>query len=104
LVNQNGRHACEVELWRLKGERLLHQAAPDAAQAETCFQQALTLARHQQAKSWELRATMSLAWLWQQQGQRFEARQLLADVYGWFIEGWDTADRQEAGALLEALA
>jgi predicted ATPase len=83
---------------------LLQQAIPDAAQAEACFQQALAIARRQQAKSWELRAAMSLARLWQQQGKRAEARELLAPIYGWFTEGFDTADLQEAGVLLDALA
>ena len=71
--------------------------------AEACFQRALDIARHQQAKSLELRAATSLARLWQQQGKRDDARQLLAEVYGWFTEGFDTADLQEAKALLEAL-
>ena len=70
---------------------------------EVCFQQALTIARHQQAKAWELRAAMSLSRLWQQQGKRTEAYELLAPVYGWFTEGFDTADLQEAKALLEEL-
>ena len=74
------------------------------AEAETCFQQALDMARRQQAKSLELRAAMSLGRLWQQQGKRAEAHELLAPVYGWFTEGFDTADLQEAKALLEALA
>jgi len=72
-------------------------------QAEACFQQALAVAHHQQAKSWELRAAMSLSRLWQRQGKRDAARQVLAEVYGWFTEGFDTADLQEAKALLEAL-
>jgi predicted ATPase len=76
----------------------------DEAEAEACFQQALAVARRQQAKSWALRAAMSLARLWQQQGNRNEARQLLAGIYGWFAEGFDTADLQEAKALLEELA
>ena len=71
--------------------------------AEECFQQSLAVARHQQAKSLELRAALSLSRLWQQQGKRAEARELLAPVYGWFTEGFDTADLQEARALLEAL-
>jgi predicted ATPase len=71
---------------------------------ETCFQQALDLARHQQAKSWELRAAMSLSRLWQQHGKREEAYELLAPIYGWFTEGFDTPDLQEAKALLEELA
>jgi predicted ATPase len=93
-----------VEAHRLQGELLLRQATPDAVQAEACFQQALTIARHQQAQSWERRAATSLACLWQHQGKRAEAYELLAPVYGWFTEGFDTADLQEAKALLEALA
>jgi predicted ATPase len=92
-----------AEAYRLQGELLLRQATPDAAQAEACFQQALAVARRQQAKSWELRAAMSLSRLWQQQGKQAEARALLAPVYGWFTEGFDTADLQEAKALLAAL-
>jgi class 3 adenylate cyclase/predicted ATPase len=94
----------EPELHRLRGELLLRQAVPDVPQAEACFQQALAIARRQQAKSWELRTTMSLARLWQQQGKRDEARQLLAEVYDWFTEGFDTPDLQEARALLDVLA
>jgi predicted ATPase len=93
-----------AELYRLKGELLLGQALPDADQAETCFRRALDVTRHQQAKSWELRAAMSLSRLWQRQGKRADARELLAPLYGWFTEGFDTADLQEAKALLEALA
>ena len=92
-----------AELSRLKGALLLRQDVPDAAQAEACFQQALAVARQQQAKSWELRATMSLGRLWQQQGKQAEARALLAPIYGWFTEGFDTADLQEARALLDSL-
>jgi predicted ATPase len=73
------------------------------AEAEVCFQQALTIARRQQAKSWELRVAMSLSRLWQCQRKRDEARELLAPVYGWFSEGFDTADLQEARALLEEM-
>jgi predicted ATPase len=93
-------------LYRLKGECLLAQTGKrcKAREAEECFRQALAIARRQQAKSWELRATMSLSRLWQQQGKRQEAHDLLAPVYGWFTEGFDTADLQEAKALLEALA
>jgi predicted ATPase len=72
-------------------------------EAEACFQQALAVARRQQAKSLELRAAMSLSRLWQRQGKRVEARELLAEIYGWFTEGFDTADLQEARALLEVL-
>jgi predicted ATPase len=74
------------------------------AEAEACFQQAIEIARKQQAKSWELRATVSLARLWQSQGKKDQARQMLADIYGWFTEGFDTKDLQEAKALLEALS
>jgi predicted ATPase len=93
----------EGELYRVKGELLLRQRIPDAPEAETCLRQALDLARRQQAKSLELRAAMSLARLWQRQGKRAEARDLLAPIYGWFTEGFDTADLQEAKALLEEL-
>ena len=75
-----------------------------ALAAEECFQQALTVARRQQAKSYELRAAMSLSCLWQQQGKHAAARQLLAPLYGWFTEGFDTADLQEAKAFLEGRA
>ena len=77
---------------------------PDAAKAETYFDRALTVARQQQTKSWELRAAMSLARLWRDQGEVQQARELLAPVYGWFTEGFDTRDLKEAKALLEELA
>ena len=89
---------------RLKGELLLTRSAEKHAEAETCFHQALDVARRQQAKSLELRAAMSLARLWQQQGKRDDAYALLAPLYGWFTEGFDTADLQEARALLDALS
>ena len=97
----------EAELYRLQGALLLAQGDKgqrEQEEAEACFQQALVTARRQQAKSLELRAAMSLARLWQQQGRRAEAHQLLAEVYGWFTEGFETADVQEAGALLEQLS
>jgi predicted ATPase len=93
-----------AELYRLKGALLQQQAVPEAAQAAACFHQALDVARQQQAKSWELRAAMSLARLWQSQDKRTEARQVLDEVYRWFTEGFDTADLQEARALLVELA
>ena len=99
----SGRGDLLADAYRLQGELLLRQAFPDTAQAEACLHQALAIARRQQAKSWELRAAMSLARLWQQQGKRAEARQLLAPIYGWFTEGFDTADLQEANALLGEL-
>jgi class 3 adenylate cyclase/predicted ATPase len=94
----------EAELYRIKGELLLRQDVADAPQAEACFQQAIAVARRQQAKSYELRAAMSLSRLWQQQAKRDGARQLLAEVYGWFTEGFHTPDLQEARALLEELS
>ena len=98
-----GRGDMLAEAYRLQGELLLRQAVPDAAQAHVCFQQALALARRQHAKSWELRASVSLSRLWQHQGKHAAAYDLLAPVYGWFTEGFDTADLQEAKALLEEL-
>jgi predicted ATPase len=94
----------EAELHRLRGELLLQHTGAQPEEAETCFQQALDVARRQEAKSLELRAAMSLARLRQRQGKRQEAHDLLAPVYGWFTEGFDTADLQEAKALREALA
>jgi predicted ATPase/class 3 adenylate cyclase len=98
----------EAELYRLKGELTL-QSKPSSPQsqveeAEACFHKAIEIARRQQAKSLELRAAMSLARLWQRQGKQHEAHQLLAEIYGWFTEGFDTKDLQEAKALLEKLA
>jgi predicted ATPase len=90
-------------VYRLKGELLLQEAPAHRAEAERNFQQALAVSRRQQARSWELRAALSLSRLWQRQGKQEEARELLAPVYGWFTEGFDTADLQEAKALLEAL-
>ena len=90
----------EAEVHRTAGEIALL----DAAKAEAYFERALAVARQQQAKSWELRASMSLARLWRDQGKMREARELLAPVYGWFTEGFDTRDLKEAKALLEELA
>jgi len=101
-VDSTGERFYEAELHRLQGELLLVHAHDQPA-AAVCFHQALAVARHQQAKSLELRAAMSLARLWQQQGKRAEARELLAPIYGWFTEGFDTADLQDAKALLEEL-
>jgi DNA-binding winged helix-turn-helix (wHTH) protein/predicted ATPase len=104
VFEASGRGDLLAEAYRLQGEFLLRQAVPEMAQAEACWQQALTIARRQQAKSWELCAATSLARLWQRQGKRAEARALLAPIYGWFTEGFDTADLQKAKALLEELA
>jgi predicted ATPase len=92
----------EAELYRLRGELLLAQC-PGPAEAETCFQQALDIARRQEAKALELRAAMSLSRLWPAQGKHDAARTLLVGTYGWFTEGFDTADLQAARALLETL-
>jgi predicted ATPase len=99
----SGRGDLLAEAYRLQGTFLLRQAPPEAAQAEACFQQAIALARRQQAKSYALWTAISLSRLWQQ-GKRDEAHQLLAPLYGWFTEGFDTADLQEARALIEELS
>ena len=95
---------CEAEINRTAGEIALMSPEPDAAKAEAYFERALAVARAQQAKSWELRAAMSLARLWRDQGKRDEARELLAPVYGWFTEGFDTLDLKEAKASLDELS
>ena len=102
-VQSTGERYYEAELYRLQGALLLQGAVPDALQAERCFQHALEVARGQQARSWELRAALSLSRLWQRQGQHTAAYALLAAVYHWFTEGFDTPDLQEAGTLLEVL-
>jgi predicted ATPase len=104
LVDQSEERYWEAEIHRLKGESLLARSAENQVEAEACVHTALNVARRQEAKSLELRAAMSLARLWQQQGKRQEAYDLLAPVYGWFTEGFDTADLIEAKALLDALA
>ena len=103
LMEQQEERWGEAEVHRLRGILLLRQAKTPQAEAEACFQQALDVARRQEAKSWELRAAMSLGRLWQQQGKRAEAHACLAPIYGWFTEGFDTADLQEAKTLLEEL-
>jgi predicted ATPase len=95
---------CEADIHRTAGEIALLSPEADTAKAEAYFERALAVARQQQAKSWELRAAMSLARLWRDQGKRDEARELLAPVYGWFIEGFDTRDLKEANTLLDELA
>ena len=101
MVDKTGERYHEAELHRLHGELLLRQAVPDVPAAEADFLHALAIARQQGAKSLELRAVMRLSRLWQSQGKRAEARQILADLYGWFTEGFDTADLQEAKELLD---
>jgi predicted ATPase len=103
LVEQQEERCWEAEVHRLRGVVLLRQPGTPQTEVEAWLQQALDVARGQEAKSLELRAAMSLAHLWWQQGKRDEARELLAPVYGWFTEGFDTADLQEAKALLDAL-
>jgi TOMM system kinase/cyclase fusion protein len=108
LVNRTGERFYEAELYRLKGELTLRQFKVQSSkckveEAGECFQKAIDVARHQSAKSLELRATVSLARLWQQQGKQKEAHQMLSEVYGWFTEGFDTKDLQEAKALLDEL-
>ena len=122
IVNKTGERFYEAELYRLKGELTLAQSSVQGlassvtstqhptpstqaeAEAEACFLKAIEIARRQQAKSLELRAVMSLSQLWQQQGKQDEARQMLAEIYGWFTEGFDTKDLQEAKTVLEELS
>jgi predicted ATPase len=124
MVNKNEERWCETELYRLKGELSLQSKQVKASQsksedanpqsltpnlqaeaeAEACFLKAIEIARRQSAKSLELRAVMSLSRLWQQQGKKEEARQMLAEIYGWFTEGFDTVDLKEAKALLDELS
>jgi predicted ATPase len=104
LVDKTGERWYEPELYRLKGTLLLQQSSDNQAEAEACFQHAIRIAQSQRAKSWELRAATSLARLWQQQGTRQEAHDLLAPVYNWFTEGFDTVDLKDAKALLDELA
>jgi len=112
-VNRTGGRLWEAELYRGKGELLLAREGKNqkakgkkeaVSEAESCFSQAIDIARSQSAKSLELRATISLSRLWQKQGKKQEARQLLAEIYGWFTEGFDTADLKEANVLLEELS
>jgi class 3 adenylate cyclase/predicted ATPase len=102
-VGRNDERLYAAEVHRIKGDLLLRKPAPDPAQAECCFEQALNIARGAEAKSWELRAATSLARMWLQHNRFDEARTLLAPVYEWFTEGFDTADLQDAKALLDQL-
>jgi predicted ATPase len=103
LVHNQGIHLYEAELYRYKGKLLLALTAENRAEAAACFHHALDVARRQQAKSLELRATVSLVRLWQHQGKCAEAYALLAPIYDWFTEGFDTTDLQDAKALLVEL-
>ena len=93
-----------AEVHRIAGEIALMSPEPDAAKAEAYLERALAVARKQQAKTWELRAAISVARLWRDQGKPQQAREVLAPVYGWFTEGFDTSDLKEAKALLDALS
>jgi tetratricopeptide (TPR) repeat protein len=104
LVERTEDRLWEAEVHRIAGEIMLQSPQPDAAKAEAHFERALMVARQQEAKSWELRAAMSMARLWRDQGKRQQARELLAPIYGWFTEGFDTRDLKEAKALLEEIA
>jgi predicted ATPase len=103
VIEQHEERWWEAEVCRLRGVLLLRQTGPEKAEAETWLQRALDVARHQEAKSLELRTAMSLARLWRQQGNRTKAYDLLVPIYGWFTEGFDTVDLQEAKALLAEL-
>jgi predicted ATPase len=104
FADQKQDRYCEAETYRLKGMLLLEQDDSNAGEAQRCFQRAIEIARKQSAKSYELRATTSVARLYASQGRRDEARATLADIYGWFTEGFDTADLKDAKALLDEMA
>jgi predicted ATPase/class 3 adenylate cyclase len=104
LVNKTGARYYEAELHRTEGELMLTQSEPDDVPAESCFRSAIDVAHRQSAKSWELRATVSLAQLLRDTGRRHEARTMLAEIYNWFTEGFDTADLKDAKALLDELS
>jgi predicted ATPase len=103
IADENEDRYYEPETYRLKGELLLKQNDSNVEEAENCFRRAIEIARNQSAKSWELRATTSLARLLVQHGRRDEARTRLAEIYNWFTEGFDTADLEDANALLDEL-
>jgi predicted ATPase len=102
-AQEHGNRGSEAETHRLKGELLLKQNISNAAEAQVCFQRAIEIARKQSAKSWELRATISLARVLAKQGRREEAGAMLAEIYDWFTEGFDTADLKDAKSLLDEL-
>jgi predicted ATPase len=104
MADVPGAPVLEPDLYRLRGELLLARDPAAAPEAEIAFGQAIDIAQRQATKSWELRAAMSLGQLWQRQGKREDARRLLAGVYGWFTEGFDTNDLKDAKALLDAMS
>jgi predicted ATPase len=101
---QSGRHVGDQELYRLKGEALLARDSSATAEAEACFRKAIEIARGQSAKWWELRSTVSLARLLAKRGRPEQARAMLAEIYSWFTEGFDTRDLKDAKALLDELS
>ncbi len=101
---ETGERMAEAELHRVKGDLLIMRAPAEHAEAERCFAGAIEIARRQKARFWELRATVSFARLLASQGHRDEARQMLAEIYGWFTEGFDSADLKDAKGLLEELS
>jgi predicted ATPase len=103
VIEQTGASMNAAELCRLRGEALLTRGAPFEAQAQTCFEQPIAIAHEQEGRSWELRAVMSLVRLLAQLGRREEGRAMLAEIYGWFTEGFDTTYLKDAKALLEEL-
>jgi predicted ATPase len=103
VVGEKGERWWEAEILRLRGELLLKRIPAGLAEAQTSFERSIEIARKQGAKSLELRATTSVARLLAEQGRRDEARTMLAEIYGWFIEGFDTADLKDAKALLDEL-
>src|SRR6185369_12134074 len=104
VTERNNEPFYEAELYRLKGDALVMAEVVSTADAESCFHRAIEIARQQQAKSFELRAVMSLARLWRQQGKREEGRAVLKEIYDWFIEGFDTPDLKDARMLLDELS
>jgi predicted ATPase len=104
VAEENEEHNWDAEIHRLKGELLLKQNDSDAAEAQKCFGRAIEIARNQSTKSFELRATTSLARMLAKQGRRDAARAMLVEIYGWFTEGFDTADLIDAKTLLDQLA
>ena len=102
-VDRTGERWYEAELHRIKGKLFLSLSVPDQRPAEDSFLKAIEVAQAQEAKSWELRAAMSLSRLWRDQGKRAQARDLLAPIHAWFTEGFDTADLEDARALLDEL-
>jgi predicted ATPase len=103
LIEQTGQHTFDADVHRVRGELLLKRDPPAVAEAKQAFTQSIEIARNQQTRTFELRAASSLARLWRDQGKRIEALDLLAPIYGWFTEGFDTPVLKDAKALLDQL-